>query len=186
MPPDRRNSNEDAAPAVDTLTFPAGDGVPNNDRFPAVLARDVLARESGDSAVRARFESNGWGGTWTWRVFDFHHFHPDAFEVLGVATGSARLHLGGPQGVDIEVTAGDVIVLPPGFGHKQESASNDFRICGAYPPGQEDYSVIRATDGYDQAVLEAITSVPLPRTDPVFGGDGPLLAALLGSSRPGS
>jgi uncharacterized protein YjlB len=160
------------------LAFPRGDRVPNNDRYPAVMARDALGGAQDDAAVKALLRANGWGSAWTWRVFDFHHFHPDAFEVLAVARGAATLMLGGPQGEEVEVSAGDAMILPPGFGHRQIEAHGGFQICGAYPPGQEDYTVVCAEDGYDEAMLKEIASVPEPTTDPVWGGDGPLLKAL--------
>lgn len=157
-----------------------GNGIPNNPRHPAVLARNALGGAHDDMAVRGLMEVNGWTGTWTWRVFDFHHFHPEAFEALAVASGTAVLMLGGRQGEEIEVEAGDVAILPPGFGHKQLSGSADFRICGAYPPGQEDYSVIRAEQGFDDARLREIEQVPVPESDPVWGKDGPMLTKLTG------
>ncbi len=163
---------------IRTLSFPGANGIPNNDRFPAILAPAALGGANADDAVRHLLERNGWGGSWTWRVFDFHHFHPDAFEVLAVASGGARLALGGPQGIEVEVAAGDVMLLPPGFGHRQLSMLEDFRICGAYPPGQEDYSVVKAEDGYDRATLDRIAGVALPEVDPVWSGDGPMLKAL--------
>lgn len=162
------------------LAIPRGDTIPNNDRFPAVLARNALGGVQDDAEVRRLMEANGWGGTWTWRVFDYHHFHPDCFEALAVARGSARLMLGGPQGEAVEVAAGDVAILPPGFGHRQLSSSTDFAICGAYPHGQEDYSILRAEDGFDAATLSRIADMPVPSIDPVWGGRGPLLEALVG------
>jgi uncharacterized protein YjlB len=162
------------------LSFEAGGQVPNNPDHPAVLARDALDGANDDGAVRALMEKNGWGGTWTWRVFDYHHFHPDAFEALVVASGSASLMLGGPQGETVEVKAGDAMILPPGFGHCQIAMRDGFRICGGYPRGQETYTVLRRSDGYDEATLNEIASVPEPETDPIWGGEGPLLQALLG------
>lgn len=165
---------------IHTLKPGQGNGIPNNSRHPAVLAKNAFGGAHDDMAVRGLMEANGWTGTWTWRVFDFHHFHPEAFEALAVASGSAVLMLGGPQGEEIEVSAGDVAILPPGFGHKQLSGSADFRICGAYPPGQEDYSVVRGEQGFDDATLRRIEQVPMPGSDPVWGGDGPMLARLRG------
>lgn len=162
------------------LRIPANDGTPNNDRHPAIVARAALVPAPHDPAasVRRLFEANGWTGTWTWQVFRYHHFHPDAFEVLGVATGSVVLVIGGEAGRKVEAEPGDVLLLPPGWGHRMLSCSPDFAICGAYPPGQEDYSVRRASEGYDEDTLAQIEAVKVPETDPVFGGRGRLLAEL--------
>ena len=162
------------------LKIPAGDQVPNNPEHPAVIARDPLGGAHDDRAVRGLLEQNGWGGTWTSTVFDYHHFHPDAFEALAVASGSATLMLGGPQGEALEVRAGDVMILPPGFGHRRLAMRDGFRICGAYPPGQENYTIVRGSSGYDEAMLRQITAVAKPKTDPVWGDDGALLRELLG------
>lgn len=167
-------------PEIIPLRVAAGDRVPNNPDYPAVIARNALGGANGDGAVRALMEHNGWSGTWTWRVFDYHHFHPDAFEALAVAQGSATLMLGGPQGETVEVEAGDVMILPPGFGHCLIDMRASFQICGAYPPGQENYTVVRGSDGYDARMLRQIAAVPQPSTDPVWGDRGPLLRALLG------
>lgn len=161
------------------LRFPAGNGIPNNPRHPAVLARNALGGTRDDGAVRALMEANGWSGTWTWRVFDYDHYHHDAFETLAVASGGATLQLGGPQGEHVDVKAGDVVLLPPGFGHRQIAMRDGFRICGAYPPGQESPTVLRAEQGYAQDTLRRIAAVEPPTADPVWGGHGPLLKALL-------
>jgi uncharacterized protein YjlB len=163
---------------ITSLKIPAGDQVPNNPDYPAVIARDALEGAHDDRAVRGLMEHNGWGGAWTSIVFNYHHFHPDAFETLAVASGSATLMLGGPQGETVEVRAGDVMILPPGFGHRRLAMRDGFQICGAYPPGQETYSIVRA--GYDDAMLGQIAAVAKPQTDPVWGADGALLKALLG------
>ncbi len=163
-----------------SLRIPANGGTPNNDH-PAIVARGALRLSTGDPAgsIRRSFEANGWTGTWTWQVFRYHHFHPDAFEVLGVAAGSAVLVIGGEAGRRLEVEAGDVLLLPPGWGHCMLSSSPDFAICGAYPPGQENYTVRRSSEGYDEGVTAEIAAVPVPETDPVLGGKGALLASIL-------
>ena len=85
--------------------------IPNHPRFPVLVYRGV----EWDDA-RALLAAHGWGGAWVNGVFDFHHFHSTSHEVLAVISGSATLELGGPQGAAFEVAAGDVLVLPGGYG----------------------------------------------------------------------
>jgi uncharacterized protein YjlB len=137
--------------------------IPNHPRFPVLVYRSVDADD-----MRRLFAEHGWVGAWTNGVFDFHHFHSTSHEVLGVVAGAATLELGGPQGEAFEVTAGDVLVLPAGTGHRRAAARDGFTVVGAYPVGQEDYDLLREADG---AARERIRAVPLPEQDPV-GGDG--------------
>lgn len=156
----------------------ADDGiVPNNPGLPTVLMRAVLAAAAPPDAIAARLERSGWGGTWVWQVFPYHHYHPNAHEALVVAWGHAVLMLGGRHGERIEVSAGDAVVLPAGTGHRQLEASPDFTVVGAYPPGREDLDTIRAGRPHDDAVTERIASVVRPQTDPLFGPAGPLMTA---------
>ncbi len=101
-------------------------------------------------------------------------YHPNAHEVLGVARGQARLRLGGEQGQDGEVTAGDVVVLPAGTGHRNLESSADFLVVGAYPPDQQDFITQRADPAPMPVQVELIAQVPVPLTDPVTGREGAL------------
>ncbi|MFP4260245.1 MAG: hypothetical protein ACLFS1_04110 [Opitutales bacterium] len=107
------------------LRFGLNGGIPNHPSLPALLYRGALENATAQ-AWETRFKENGWGGTWRWSVFDYHHFHPNAHEALGVASGSAELRLGGPEGTTVHVEAGDLVVLSAGTGHKKETASADF------------------------------------------------------------
>ncbi len=162
-------------PDVLTWRFDADGGVPNNSELAVVVMRTALPATAGAAAICERFVDCGWGGTWTYTVFDFHHFHPDAHEVLAVATGTADLQLGGPNGEVLAVVPGDVLVLPAGTGHCRLRASPDFSVCGAYPKGQEDYTIQRAAADDLAAYIERIAAVPLPESDPIHGKDGPLM-----------
>jgi uncharacterized protein YjlB len=148
---------------LETWHAPPGDEIPNHPTFPVLLYRGVNAPD-----VRALFAEHGWGGSWVDGVFPFHHFHSTSHEVLGVLAGEATIELGGPQGQAFEVSAGDVIVLPAGTGHRRATDRNGFQVCGAYPAGQEDYDLLRAAD---DAARERIRALPAPPDDPV-GGEG--------------
>jgi len=147
---------------LETWHAPPGDEIPNHPSFPVLVYRDV----SGD--LRSLFGDHGWGGSWVNGVFDFHHFHSTSHEVLGVLAGAAVLELGGPQGESFEVSAGDVLVLPAGTGHRRATARDGFTVTGAYPAGQEDYDLLRRAD---DAARARIARLPAPDQDPV-GGEG--------------
>ena len=165
------------AAEVRTLSFADDGTVPNHPDLPVVLMRGALAPGASADAIAALIERNGWGGTWRWRVFDYHHYHPDGHEVLAVASGWAELMLGGPEGERVRVEAGDVLVLPTGTGHRQLEAGAGFEVVGAYPPGQEDVETVRAERPHAPGTPAQIIAVPMPTTDPIHGASGPLVAA---------
>ncbi|PCD04029.1 cupin [Sphingomonas spermidinifaciens] len=144
------------------------DGVPNNPVLPVRLYRAVTDDPDRASAFEAMFAAHGWSPEWRDGVFDYHHYHSTAHEVLGCFAGQATLTIGGPGGETIDVTAGDALMLPAGTGHRCERASDDFAIVGAYPAGQ-DWDVV--TKPADDAIRARIAAVPLPARDPVTGGD---------------
>jgi len=165
-----------AAPAAadepERLHF-ADDGIIPNSRLPVLLYRQVPLQGSDRAAALERlFAEHDWPPQWRYGVYSYHHYHPNAHEVLGVAQGEATLRLGGEQGQDVSVAAGDVLVLPAGTGHRSLESSADFLVVGAYPPGQEDFITQRADPAAHARSLELIAQVPLPATDPVTGRKG--------------
>ncbi|SFD65749.1 cupin domain-containing protein [Roseivivax sediminis] len=162
-------------PEPRTLFF-ADDGiVPNNPDLPVLLTPGAVDPASGAEAICALYEANGWHKTWTWTVYDFHHYHPDAHEALCAASGWADLQIGGPGGETLRVSAGDAMVLPAGVGHCLIGQSEDFRICGGYPGDQPAGTIVRAPEERDEAHSEQIAALSRPKTDPIFGEDGPLV-----------
>ena len=85
---------------------------------------------------------NGWKNSWRNGIYNFHHFHSNTHECLVVASGKAKVFLGGPSGRSINLKAGDAVILPAGTAHKCIESSNDFLCVGAYPQ-DKDYDIKR-------------------------------------------
>lgn len=161
--------------AVETYRFADDGTVPNNPSLPLVVYRGALPA-SGDRAAACErmFDENGWPGAWRNGIHPYHHYHSTAHEVLGIASGSARVRLGGDSGKTVELHAGDVVVIPAGVAHKRESASADLLVIGSYPKGQHP-DICRAAPAAHKKATANVAAVPLPSADPVTGDAGPLL-----------
>ena len=163
--------------APESLRLSRNGWVPNNDRLPVLLYRGAFST-GGDksremaSAMETVFEQNGWPAQWRNGVYDFHHYHSTAHEVLGFAGGWGRLVLGGEDGHELVVQTGDVAVLPAGTGHCRLEASSDFLVIGAYPKG-ETWDICRSAP--DAATLDRMRKVAFPLSDPIYGPGGALV-----------
>lgn len=149
------------------------DGTIPNSKYPVIVYHRAFAMEGDVAAdfLEDRFARNGWSNAFRWRVYDYHHYHTNTHEVLGVYVGNALLQLGGPGGEKLQVRAGDIIVLPAGTGHISLSNSDDFEVVGAYPRGMEP-DLIKLGDKRPDGVADKVDGVPVPEHDPLFG-DGP-------------
>jgi uncharacterized protein YjlB len=152
------------------------DGVfPNNDKLPLLLYHNGLPPAARDdpAVVRTLFAGRGWTESWVNGIYDFHHYHSTAHEVLAICAGQAEVQFGGPEGVRTSVSAGDVVVIPAGVAHRNLGSSDDFTVVGAYPQGQS-YDMCYGKEGERPAADENIARVPLPTSDPLTGPAGPL------------
>jgi uncharacterized protein YjlB len=162
---------------IEPLSFVFGDDglVPNNP-MPFLVYKQAVAVDDAhpEKTIEGLFGANGWGDMWRNGVYDYLHYHSTVHEALGIARGHARVRFGGNSGKEFEISAGDIAILPAGTGHQCLSASPDFSVVGAYPPGAR-MQVTRPTPENYRNALKTIPQVKLPKTDPVLGADGPLM-----------
>ena len=153
---------------------------PNNPRLALILYQSALPFEEPSSAtsgcspetIERLFGGYGWGSSWRNGIYSVHHFHSTAHEVLGIYRGEVRVVLGGEGGIEIELKAGDAVLIPAGVAHKNLASSGDFRTIGAYPIGQV-WDVCYGKEGERPGVDRNIEAVACPMMDPVFGKNGP-------------
>ena len=125
---------------IEPLTFVfADDGLVPNNPLPFLVYKGAVDVGNGhpEKTIEGLFGANGWGDMWRNGVYDYLHYHATVHEALGIARGHARVRFGGDGGKEFEISAGDVAILPAGTGHQCLSASRDFCVVGAYPPGRE-------------------------------------------------
>lgn len=149
---------------------------PNNPKYPVIVYKGAfhLHPTAGADSILEIFEKNNWSNGWKDTVYDYDHYHSNTHEVLAVYCGTGDLHLGGPEGVSIELTRGDVLIIPAGVAHKNIGCTLDFACVGAYPDGRS-YDMNYGKEEERATAIENIRQVPVPLTDPVYGTQGGLL-----------
>jgi uncharacterized protein YjlB len=161
-----------------TLMFSDDGSIPNNPQLPMLIYRNVVdlsGTPDPEEVIEKAFACNGWGNMWRNGIFPYVHYHSMIHEALGIARGRARVQFGGSQGQEVDIAAGDVVVLPAGTGHQCLWASPELVVIGAYPKSGK-YDLCRGSKADHAKALTTIPEVPLPDTDPLHGKDGPLTA----------
>lgn len=138
--------------------------------YPKAVANLINEPDPAQSVLDL-FEKNGYTNGWVNGIFSYHHFHSNTHEVLACIAGEATVQIGGPDTQHYSFSEGDVLLLPAGVAHKRVAASQNFRIVGAYPEGLEPDMQKGRGENY-KSIKQAITSVPLPKKDPVEGANG--------------
>src|SRR3979411_1384401 len=94
----------------------ADDGsVPNNPTLPLLLYRgavDLSRTPDPEEKIENIFKENGWGSMWRNGIFPYVHYHSMIHEGMGIARGRAKVRFGGNKGAEVELSQGDVCVLP--------------------------------------------------------------------------
>ncbi|TFY74687.1 hypothetical protein EWM64_g9325 [Hericium alpestre] len=145
--------------------------VPNSP-YPLLVYRDAFPKDVGPDAIAARFEQNAWIRQWTYGMYDRSHYHSTTHEALGIFRGSALLKFGIADGeaeepcsaVQLEVHAGDAIIIPAGVAHRAVRDTGGFMMVGAYPRGSKQWDM-----NYGGENKPVVSSVP--DADPVLGQD---------------
>ena len=147
---------------------------------PLLLYRNAVELPPDNPApvIERLFERNSWSGNiWRSGVYDYHHYHATAHEVLGCFSGSATLRFGGDEaGKELPFAKGDVVVIPAGVAHKCVRQSADFAVIGAYPANAPNADMNYGNHHERPEADQHIAAVPRPQKDPVMGEDGPLLS----------
>lgn len=67
------------------------------------------------------------------------HCHPNTHECVGIINGSSTLSLGRSpkdsedEGMELDVSEGDVIIMPAGISHCSLDTRDNYRVIGIYP-----------------------------------------------------
>jgi uncharacterized protein YjlB len=153
--------------------FVEDDGLFPNSRLPLLFYPKILRLPKLFAAAKVKklFQKNNWKNNWKQGVYTYHHYHSITHEVLGVCEGETLLLLGGEKGIALFIEKGDVLVIPAGVAHINLGKENDVTCVGGYPGGM-DYDMNYGKAGEKSKAFRNIASVPLPKTDPVFGKQG--------------
>ena len=156
---------------VETHFFNGNGRVPNS-RLPVLVYRDIWKSPEMENRMRA----NNWYPSWHSPIgmYPQHHFHSQAHELIAVESGEITALLGGHDGREATLRAGDVVVLPAGTGHFGVSITDDLFVTGAFPAG---FGVLDFRLGFPEEydeLREVSRRVPIPARDPFFGVGGPL------------
>lgn len=148
--------------------LPEYESFPNHPNWPLLIYKEGLEDPS-PKAIEKLLIQNGWKNVWINGIFSYHHYHSNTHEVLCIAAGYAQVQIGGEGAPVFDLDKGDVVILPAGTSHKNINSSKDFVCLGAYPTDTP-YDMNYGREEKKTNIL----NVPLPKTDPIFGKEGPL------------
>lgn len=156
--------------------------LPNNPARPLLIYHAAYPPSTPPSSLESHLRTHGLTPQWRYTMYRETHYHSTTHEVLCVYRGRAKLLFGGEQNParrEVEVCAGDAMVVPAGVGHRLledlgESESGEaFAMVGSYP-GDCQWDMCFGREDEEDKVRRAGEVAWLER-DPLYGEDGPAL-----------
>lgn len=122
--------------------IPAYELTPNTSiqNKPLLIYKSAFPSNTNGSQIESHLSSIGVvTPQWRYTMYSFSHFHSNTHEILGIASGKAKLcfgHENNPEKVEEVLQKGDVIIMPAGVSHRLlEDLEGDFSMVGCYPVG---------------------------------------------------
>ena len=145
---------------------------------PLLIYRSAFPSNTNASQIESHLSSIGVvTPAWRFTMYNFSHFHSTSHEVLGIASGKAKLcfgHEDNPKRFEEVLQKGDVIIMPAGVSHRLlDDLEGGFSMVGSYPTGC-DWDMCYGKKG-EEGKIERIKSLPWFERDPVYGDSGPAL-----------
>lgn len=145
---------------------------------PLMIYHAAFGNKTSASAIESHLKSVGVvDPQWRYTMYSTSHFHSTSHEVLGIASGEARLcfgHEDNPDHVEAVLKAGDVVVMPAGVAHRLlDDLKGGFEMVGCYPKGCN-WDMCYGKKGEEKNVA-GIKKLGWFERDPVYGDKGPAL-----------
>ena len=148
------------------------DGIIPNSHLPVIVYQQVIDLPDATEWLETNFKRNNWLNNWRDIVLPYDHFHSNTHEVLGLGFGEVKLKIGGSAGQVFTFTGGDVIIIPAGVGHCSISGHSNYQFVGGYPDGNNWDLKTGLEEGETATILNNLSEVKIPETDPIYGIDG--------------
>lgn len=148
------------------------DGIFPNNLLPVTIYRKVLDIPMSDYLLylyfKLIFNEHGWSNHRRSGIYNFHHYHSNAHKVIGVCKGKATLLFGGSNGHCVNISKGDVVVIPAGVALKNMGKENCIDCIMGFFEGKV-YDINYGKIGERPVTDMNIASLSIPDTDPLFG-----------------
>ncbi|KZT25550.1 hypothetical protein NEOLEDRAFT_1133526 [Neolentinus lepideus HHB14362 ss-1] len=165
---------------IETYYIPRHGFIPNSDPTskPLIYYKSLFQKGASKAAIKDHINSlKVVEAQWTYTMYPTTHFHTTSHEAIIVLSGGALLLFGGesnPARVELEVKAGDALLIPAGVSHKQvkEIGLEVFDMMGAYPVNAEHWDMCYGLkeEGNTEARIKQLDWFT---KDPFYGENGP-------------